>query len=74
MLALLNTMPKCAERIILRRGAIDAGVAAHRAVVEAIQVDAFAVDFFEAVAFVSGLIDVAGRIDANRRSAVFDID
>ena len=36
-----------AERIILGRPAIDAGIAAHCAVVKAVQVDAFAVDLFE---------------------------
>src|ERR1700683_420971 len=61
------------EWIILGRLAIGASIAAHRAVMKAVQVDAFAVDLFEIVVLVDGLVDVAGGVDAHRSSAVLDI-
>src|SRR5581483_1165682 len=53
--------------IIFRRAAIGAGVFAHGAVVETIQVDAFSVDFFELVVLIGRRIYVARGIDAYRR-------
>ena len=50
-----------AEGIVFGLAAIDAGVGAHRAVVEAVQVDALAVDLFELVRFVARAVQRCPR-------------
>ena len=63
-----------AEGISRGRFAIDAGVIQKGAVVEAIEVETFPVDFREVVALIDGGIDVAGGVDPGRGSGVLDID
>lgn len=63
-----------AERIILRWTPVETNVAAHRAVMEAVQVDALAVDLFKSIVLVAGLLDISRRIDADGGTAVFDVD
>ena len=54
------------------RAHIRAEIGPDFAIVEAIQVDALAVDGGEAVARVSGLVDVAGGVDGHRNGAAFE--
>jgi hypothetical protein len=61
------------ERVILGLSAIDAGVAANRAVMKAVQIDAFPVDFFKAVEVVAGMFDIARGVDRDRRSSSLHI-
>ena len=39
-----------------------------------IQVDTFTVDFFETIALIDGLLDIARRVKADRSACVFHID
>jgi len=63
-----------AEGVIFGLAAIDAGISLHAPVVEAVEVDALAIDLFEPVVFVSGALDITGRVDSHGRSASFGVD
>src|SRR5665213_2426488 len=65
--------PEITVGVLLGLASIDTSVRAHRPVMKPVQIDAFAVYFFELVVFVSAVIDVAGRIDSHRRSEVFEV-
>src|SRR5579862_6572208 len=61
------------KRICLRALAIGANVFRYDSVVEAVQVNALAVDFLELVARVGGVVDVPSRIDGHGCSLILDI-
>src|SRR5579864_1004188 len=61
------------ERVILGFSAIDASVAANRAVMKAVQIDAFAVDLLKAVEVVAGAFDVTRGVDRHWRSSSLHI-
>jgi hypothetical protein len=62
------------SRVGAGRLPVDAGVVDHAAVVEAVEVDALAVDIDEPVAGVVGTVDVAGRVDGDCDAVAFHVD
>src|SRR4051812_36269787 len=53
---------------------VGAGIPRDAAVVRSVEIDALAVDLFEAIASVDRVADVSGGIDRDRRSPTFHID
>lgn len=73
-IAVVHDNAVVAERIFGNFVFIAAEVPGDRAVVKAVEVDAFAVDFFEEIVGVVAGVDVAGRIDGDGEGPGFEID
>src|SRR5262249_2519615 len=72
-IAVIEDNALVAVGIFVRAGPVDAGIAAHLAIMKAVEVDALSVYFFEMVAGIGAAFGVAGGVDRHRGSAVLDV-